>query len=226
MSFYILLLICLFFGLLYLLLTQPAQKSAALLMTAGPFALIVIGAVLTLTRRGALGLPLIFIGVTWWRRTRAMSPISPAGGKTSTVRSNFLEMELDHDTGELDGRILGGSREGNRLSLLQEDELLALHQEFSSDPDSLALLESFLERYHPGWRERVKSETSGWSGSTDPAQMSREEACEILGVSHDAPREEIIEAWRRLIKRMHPDSGGSSFLAAKINAAKTVLLGE
>ncbi len=226
MSFYVLLLICLFFGLLYLLLTQPAQKSAAILMTAGPFALIVIGAVLTLTRRGALGLPLIFIGVTWWRRTRAMSPISPAGGKTSTVRSTFLEMELDHDTGELDGRILGGSREGNRLSLLQEDELLALHQEFSTDADSLALLESFLERYHPGWQERIKSETSGWSGSTDPAQMSREEACEILGVSQDASREEIIEAWRRLIKRMHPDSGGSSFLAAKINAAKTVLLGE
>ena len=226
MTFYVLLLICLFFALLYLLLTQPAQKSAAFLMNAGPFALIGIGAVLTLTRRGALGLPLIFIGVTWWRRTRAMSPISPAGGKTSTVRSLFLEMELDHDTGELDGRILGGSREGSRLSLLSEDELLALHQEFNSDPDSLALLESFLERNHPGWQERVKSETSDWSGSADPAQMSKEEAREILGVSPDASREEIIEAWRRLIKRMHPDSGGSAFLAAKINAAKTALLGE
>ena len=226
MAFYVFLLICLIFGLLYLLLTQPAQKSAAFLMNVGPFALIVIGALLTFTRRGALGLPLIFIGVTWWRRTRAMSPISPAGGKTSTVRSNFLEMELDHDTGELDGRILGGTREGNRLSLLREDELLSLHQEFSSDPDSLALLESFLERYHPGWRDRVKSEASDWSGSADPARMSREEASEILGVSLDASREEIIDAWRRLIKRMHPDSGGSAFLAAKINAAKSVLLGE
>ncbi len=226
MTFYVILLICFFFALLYLLLTQPAQKSAAFLMNAGPFALIGIGAVLTLTRRGALGLPLIFIGVTWLRRTRARSPISPAGGKTSTVRSLFLEMELDHDTGELDGRILRGSREGSRLSLLGEDELLSLHQEFNSDPDSLALLESFLERNHPGWLERVKSEPSGWSGSAAPAQMSREEACEILGVSSDASREEIIEAWRRLIKRMHPDSGGSAFLAAKINAAKTVLLGE
>ena len=226
MAFYVFLLICLFFGLLYLLLTQPAQKSAAFLMNVGPFSRIIVGALLTFTRRGALGLPLIFIGVTWWRRTRAMSPISPAGGKTSTVRSTFLEMELDHDTGELDGRILSGTREGNRLSLLGEDELLSLHQEFSSDPDSLALLESFLERYHPGWRDRVKSEASDWSGSADPARMSREEAGEILGVSPDASREEIIEAWRRLIKRMHPDSGGSAFLAAKINAAKSVLLGE
>jgi len=226
MTFYVILLICLFFGLLYLLLTQPPQKSAAFLMNVGPFALILIGAVLTLTRRGALGLPLIFIGVTWWRRTRALSPISPAGGKTSTVRSVFLEMELDHDTGELDGRILAGNREGSRLSLLGEEELLALHQEFNPDPDSVALLESYLDRNHPGWQERFTSETSGWSGSADPAQMSREEACEILGVARDASREEIIDAWRRLIKRMHPDSGGSAFLAAKINAAKTVLLGD
>jgi hypothetical protein len=226
MTYYIILLLCLFFGLLYLILTQPPQKSAAFLMNVGPFALIGIGAVLTLTRRGALGLPLIFIGVTWWRRTRALSPIAPAGGKTSTVRSLFLEMELDHDTGELDGRILRGTREGSRLSLLSEEELLALHQEFNSDPDSVALLESFLERNHPGWQERFTSEASGWSGSADPTQMSREEASEILGVAQDASREEIIEAWRRLIKRMHPDSGGSAFLAAKINAAKTALLGE
>ena len=73
MTFYVLLLICLFFGLLYLLLTQPAQKSAAFLMNIGPFALIAIGAVLTFARRGALGLPLIFIGVTWWRRTRTIT---------------------------------------------------------------------------------------------------------------------------------------------------------
>lgn len=226
MAFYVFLLIGLFFALLYLLLTQPAQKSASFLMNAGPFILIVVGGLLTFTRRGAIGLPLIFIGVTWWRRTRAMSPISPSGGKKSTVRSAYLEMELDHDTGELDGRILKGSREGNRLSLLNEDQLLALYKEFGSDQESIALLESFLERYHPGWQERVSSTGSSWSGSTDPDQMSREEACEILGVSSDASKEEILDAWRRLIKRMHPDSGGSAFLAAKINTAKTVLLGE
>jgi hypothetical protein len=226
MTFYVFLLIGLFFALLYLILTQPAQKSAALLMNAGPFALIVLGVLLTFTRRGAFGLPLIFIGVTWWRRTRAMSPISPAGGRTSTVRSAFLEMELDHDTGELDGRVLEGDKVGSRLSLLSADELLSLHLEFGSDPESVALLETFLERYHPGWQDRVKNGASGWSGSTGPDQMSRQEAGEILGVAPDASKEEILDAWRRLIKRMHPDSGGSAFLAAKINAAKAVLLGE
>ncbi|MGI9535841.1 MAG: DnaJ domain-containing protein [Desulfocapsaceae bacterium] len=226
MTFYVFLFIGFLFALLYLILTQPAKKSAAFLINVGPVVLIVIGVLLTLFRRGALGLPLIFIGVTWWRRTRPLRPISPAGGRRSTVRSSFLEMELDHDTGDLDGRVLNGSKEGSRLSDLSEDELLSLHLEFQSDPESNALLESYLERYHPGWQERVKSGSSGWNGSTESGQMSRQEAYEILGVSPDASREEILDAWRRLIKRVHPDSGGSAFLAAKINAAKSALLGE
>lgn len=226
MAFYVFLFIGLLFALLYLLLTQPAQKSAAFMVNAGPILLIVTGVLLTMFRRGALGLPLIFIGVTWWRRTRPMRPISPAGGRTSTVRSAFLEMELDHDTGELDGRVLSGTMEGRRFSDLSEDELLALHLEFQSDSESTALLESYLERYHPGWQERIKSGSSKWNGTTETGQMSRQEACEILGVSTDASREEILDAWRRLIKRVHPDSGGSAFLAAKINAAKSTLLGD
>ena len=226
MAYYVFLFIGLLFAILYLILTQPAQKSAAFLINVGPVALIVIGVLLTLTRRVALGLPLIFIGVTWWRRTRPMQPLSTVGGRTSTVRSSFLEMELDHDTGELDGRVLKGSFKDSRLSELSEDETLSLHLEFGSDPESTALLESYLERYHPGWQERVKSGSSGWNGSAEPGQMSRQEAGEILGVDPDASEEEILDAWRRLIKRMHPDSGGSAFLAAKINAAKAILLGE
>ena len=226
MAFYVFLFIGLLFALLYLLLTQPAQKSAAFLVNAGPILLIVTGVLLTMFRRGALGLPLIFIGVTWWRRTRPMRPISPVGGRTSTVRSAFLEMELDHDTGELDGRVLSGTMEGRRFSDLSEDELLSLHLEFQSDSESTALLESYLERYHPGWQERIKSGSSKWNGTTETGQMSRQEACEILGVSTDASREEILDAWRRLIKRVHPDSGGSAFLAAKINTAKSTLLGD
>ena len=226
MAFYVFLFIGLLFALLYLLLTQPAQKSAAYLVNVGPILLIVIGVLLTMFRRGALGLPLIFIGVTWWRRTRPMRPISPTRGRTSTVRSAFLEMELDHDTGELDGRVLSGTMEGRRFSDLSEAELLALHREFHSDSESTALLETYLERYHQGWQERFDSGSSKWNGTAGSGQMSRQEACEILGVSADASREEILDAWRRLIKRVHPDSGGSAFLAAKINAAKSTLLGD
>jgi len=212
--------------LLYVILTQPASKSAALLVNGGPVLLIVAGILLTLLRRGALGVPLIFIGITWWRRTRAPRSVSPPGGSKSAVHSSNLEMELDHDTGELDGRVLTGRFQGSRLSALTEDELLSFRREIKCDPDSRALLESYLERYHPGWQEGVKNFTSGGTGSSDPGQMSKQEAYQVLGVSPGASREEILEAWRRLIKRVHPDSGGSALLTAKINAAKKVLLSE
>ena len=63
-------------------------------------------------------------------------------------------MELDHDTGEMDGSVLTGSMEGARLSSLSEAEILSLYQEISADADSAALLESFLDRYHPDWQQR------------------------------------------------------------------------
>jgi hypothetical protein len=227
MVFSVFLLITLLLALAYLIITQPPQRSAALLINSGPIALIVIGIILTLVRRGAIGVPLIFIGITWWRRTRVRRPIAPAGeNRTSTVRSSILEMKLDHDTGELDGWVLSGSMEGRQLSSLSEDELVALYLEIQSDAESTALLESYLERYHPGWQERIKSGSSTGKEASDVGQMSRQEAYEILGINPGASREEIIEAWRRLIKRVHPDSGGSSFLAAKINAAKETLLDE
>lgn len=226
MAFYVFLLIGFLLALTYLILTQPAQKSAAFLVNGGPLLLIGIGILLTATRRGAIGLPLIFIGVTWLRRTRARRPISPAGGRKSTVRSASLEMELDHDTGELDGQVLTGPLEGRRLSSLSENELLDLYVEVQADSESVALLESYLERYHPGWQDRAKNGASEGKGSAFSGKISRQEAYEVLGVSPNASREEILEAWRRLIKKVHPDSGGSAFLAAKINAAKEVLLGE
>ena len=226
MTVYIFALIAFLALLVYLILTQPAQKSAALLMRGGPFLLIVIGVLLTALRRGVIGLPLIFIGVTWLRRTRGLGPIKPSGGRKSTVRSTHLEMELDHDTGELDGEILTGQMRGAKLSELSEEELLSLYQQIRSDSESAALLESFLDRYHQGWQTGAQSSTSAWEESTSSGQMSKQEAYQILGVTPEASREEIYDAWRRLIKRVHPDSGGSAFLAAKINAAKSVLLDE
>lgn len=227
MASYIFILLGLLVALFYFVLTQPARKSAALLVNGGPVLLIVSGVLLTLFRRGILGMPLIFIGITWWRRTRTLRPIQPTGGRRSTVAASHLEMELDHDTGELDGRILTGRMEGSLLSSLSEDELFSVYQEMKSDPDSVALLESYLERYHPGWQERINDPSPGWGGtSSDSAEMTRQQAYQVLGVSPGASREEILEAWRRLVKRVHPDSGGSAFLTAKINAAKSVLLGK
>jgi len=184
-----------------------------------------VGGVLSFARRGVIGIPLMFLGLSWWRRNRSTRPIPSSSGRKSTVRSANLEMELDHDTGEIDGNVLTGRMKGARLSSLNKEELLSLYQEVSSDADSASLLVSFLDRYHHNWRESVDPDSFGKqdSGSGFEA-MSKKEAYQILGVEPGASQQEIHQAWRRLIKAVHPDHGGSAFLTAKINAAKEVLL--
>jgi hypothetical protein len=210
---------------LFWLMTIPAKQRVAVLSTAGPVLVIMVGGLLTLLRRGAIGIPLIVIGVSWWRRNYSKRPISSAEGKKSTVRSANLEMELDHDTGEMDGTILTGRLKGVRLSSLSGDEILSLYFDFRSDTDSISLLESFLDRYYPDWRDRVDSDASGNQNDTPGFDnMNRQEAYQILGLEQNASQEEIHQAWRRLIKGVHPDSGGSAFLAAKINSARDILL--
>ena len=136
-------------------------------------------------------------------------------------------MELDHDTGEMDGRVLTGRMEGARLSSLNEEEILSLYREIRADADSADLLESFLDRYHPHWRERVDPDSfREKTGASGFDTMTKKEAYQILGLEPGASQREIHEAWRRLIKGVHPDKGGSAFLTAKINAAKDVLLHE
>jgi len=210
---------------LYWLMTMPAKQIVAVLSTAGPVLVIVAGGMLTLLRRGAIGIPLVIVGVSWWRRNRSKRPIRSAEGQKSTVRSANLEMELDHDTGEMDGTILTGRLKGVRLSSLSRDEILSLYFDFRSDPETISLLESFLDRYYPDWRDHVDSDDSG--NRKDPSgfdNMTRQEAYQILGLEPNASQEEIHQAWRRLMKGVHPDSGGSAFLAEKINAAKDILL--
>ena len=210
---------------LFWLMSIPAKQRVAVLSTAGPVLVIMTGGLLTLFRRGVIGIPLIFIGVSWWRRNRSKRSTMSAEGQKSTVRSLHLEMELDHDTGEMDGTILTGRLKGVRLSSLSGEEIMSLHSDFRSDTDSLSLLESFLDRHHPDWRDRVNSgasrnqkDTSGFD------KMTRQEAYQILGLEPNASQDEIHQAWRRLIKGVHPDSGGSAFLAGKINAARDILL--
>jgi hypothetical protein len=57
------------------------------------------------------------------------------------------------------------------------------------------------------------------------SQMSRSEALEVLGLSATASDSEIAQEYRRLIKQLHPDRGGSKYLAARVNEARRVLLG-
>ncbi len=224
MALYFLILLFALFSFFWLI-SIPAQQRAAFLTNAGPLLLISVGGLLTLLRRGAIGIPLVFIGISWWRRNRSQRPVPSAEGPKSTVRSVNLEMELDHDTGEIDGTVLTGSLQGARLSTLTEEELLSLYREVYADPDSIALLESFLDRYHPNLREHIDPESFRSRGrASDFTPMTRQEAYEVLGLEPGASQEQIHQAWRRLMKGVHPDSGGSAFLATKINTARDTLM--
>ena len=149
-----------------------------------------------------------------------MTAGSGGGGQTSDLKTRYLQMELDHDSGELDGEVIEGSFAGRRLSELSLSELVQLLQTcWAEDGQSAQVLEAYLDRTHGDWRE---SDTKGKAGT---GTMSREEALQILGLEDGAGEDDIKEAHHRLIAGHHPDRGGSTYLAAKINQAKDVLLG-
>ena len=152
----------------------------------------------------------------------------PAAGQSSDVETAWLRMSLDHDTGAMDGIVLQGAWKGRRLSELSNDALLDLLTECRvQDPDSAQLVEAYLDRVRPDWRAGAAGAQTDQRTEAPraTAAMSREEACRILDVPPDADADTIREAHRRLMMKVHPDVGGSSYLAAKINQAKDVLLG-
>ena len=149
-------------------------------------------------------------------------------GQVSSIRTRYLAMRLDHATGRLDGRVLEGPFEGRELSTLKLSDLLRLHEFYrESDDQSLAVLEAYLDREQGSdWREQVASSGGGGSAATPTRGLSEAEARSILGVGAEADAEAIRAAHRRLMQRLHPDRGGSDYLAAKINEAKRRLLGD
>jgi DnaJ-domain-containing protein 1 len=192
--------------------------------------LIVTGAFLVLAERWGIALPLIFAGISALSVGR-IGPIdlggsSPTAGSSSTVSSAFLAMNLDHDSGAMTGEVLRGSFTGRKLDDLGDDELVELGRELSGDPESLSLFEAYLDRRKPGWREDVEGDGATRPGRpADAGPMTDEQAYEILGLAPGADEAEIRAAHRRLMMKVHPDQGGSTFLAAKINEAKDRLLG-
>ena len=92
----------------------------------------------------------------------------------------------------------------------------------AEDSQSAAVLEAYLDRVHgDSWRHAQSGAGDEHGNGT---RMTLAEAREILGVDSHASREDIIEAHRRLMQKNHPDRGGSTYLAAKINLAKEILL--
>lgn len=150
---------------------------------------------------------------------------NPAGPAASHVRSKYLHMTLDHDSGDMDGEILDGDDRGRRLSELRLEELLSLLKQYRADDgDSAALLQAYLDRYHAGWEQQGSQDRS--QAEPPGGSMGREEAAQVLGINPDATEEEVVAAHRRLMQKLHPDRGGSDYLAAKINQAKDLLLDE
>ena len=204
-------------------------KLAARVMKAGG-GLLALGMAVFLGMRGELmvALPLgaFGLGLLGWL------PFGPAGfsartqkspGQTSRVRSQFIEMELDHDTGAMRGVIVEGQRRGAALDDLSIETLVGLVPDF--DDESRSLLVAYLDRRQPGWREHADEDPAAGQGRPSAARgkMSEQEAYEILGLKPGASANDISRAHRSLMKKLHPDQGGSTYLAARINEAKEVL---
>jgi hypothetical protein len=207
---------------------DPKQAARLLRAMAGGAALIFA---VFLLFRGEIGVALsvgaIGLGLLGWI---SLWPASFAGrtqkspGQASRVRTTFLEMELDHDSGSMRGRVLAGRHQGASLDALDLAALLSLFNEV--DGDSRDLLAAYLDRRQPRWREHVQDDAAaGQRPRTPPSgKMTDEEAYQILGVQPGASAQEIGRAHRSLMKKLHPDQGGSTYLAARVNEAKDVLL--
>ena len=146
---------------------------------------------------------------------------SPGTGRRTEVHTAFLKAWIDHGTGDVGGTVLTGRFAGRTLDRLSDSELLDLHEECRNDADSLRVMEAYLDRrLNVDWRTARQPPPRG--PRTD---MTRAEALAVLGLAEGASEEEIKAAHRRLIRRTHPDAGGTADLAARINRAKDVLVG-
>jgi DnaJ domain len=147
-------------------------------------------------------------------------------GKVSRVRSAMIEMELDHDTGAMNGTVLAGALAGRALNELNEEALQRLYRECAAaDADGVRLLEAYFDRRFPGWREHGDGDTDARAGARpQPGAMTEQEAYQILGLEPGASAEAVRRAHRTLMMKLHPDQGGSTYLAARVNQAKEILL--
>jgi hypothetical protein len=209
---------------------NPAALARNLRQIAG---VAVLGVAAILILRGLIVQPavLAFIGawlLGWLGAHRLSGGFGgrPTPGRTSRVVTDHLEMELDLDQGTMTGRVLKGMFEGREIESLKPVEMALLWQDCQfTDPQSAQILEAYLDRVHPTWREDMARGEREMASGPD-GRMGPEEAYQILGLSPGASEDEIRKAHRELMLKLHPDRGGSTYLASKINEAKDVLLKE
>jgi hypothetical protein len=212
-------------GAATLFLRADPAKLAGGMKTLGPVLLGLIGIVALLVGREGVAGALLSGAFAWYGSMRLKRSPRKTAGKRSMVRTAALEMELDHGTGALEGLVLAGWHEGKMLATMGLAELQQLYRELPGDPESRQLLETYLDGRFPAWREDMQADGGDRLGvSPGSGSMTKEEAYKILGLEAGAAATDVRKAHRRLMQRLHPDIGGTSFLAARINEAKDVLL--
>jgi hypothetical protein len=229
-------LILLIFAARLITKADPRMLAAILRKASGVAALAVAG---FLVLRGAvpIAIPLAVFGFALLRRSSGFGFGGPFGsasktpGQKSRIKTDRLEMELDHDSGRMEGQCLSGRFAGRPLSSLTGREVMELLAELHQDgaPEA-AVMEAYLDWRLPGWRDqrsdKAEEAQPGRRGARASASaMSREEAYAVLGLATGASEDDIRQAHRKLMLKLHPDQGGSTYLAARINEAKEVLLG-
>ncbi|MEM7567150.1 MAG: DnaJ domain-containing protein [Pseudomonadota bacterium] len=206
---------------------------AKVLKRAGGLIALGLALVLLVTGRIALAIPVAVGGFALLTGQGLSSSFggrrtNPSRGQGSRVRAAYVEMELDHDTGDMAGRVMAGTYEGRELEALSLAELKSVLMEAAGDVDSVRLIEAYLDRRMPGWREDVEGDADAGRGEAGGAgglgALTLEEAYEILGLQPGATAQEIGKAHKAMMKRVHPDFGGSASLAARVNAAKDLAL--
>jgi len=210
---------------------KPAQVKMAGIW-AGALLGILLLAILLASGRGAQALwSLILFGPMLWRWVqgfRAARTFTRGGrasdGQASDVETSHIAMGLDHDSGRMFGHVKAGRFEGRDLADLDLPLLLDLMVELAArDPEGVPLLEAWLDRAHPDWRDQAAHAAP--PGRTQGGPMTREEAFAVLGLAEGAAENEIRAAHRRLMRAAHPDQGGSDWIASRLNEARDILLG-
>ena len=232
------LLLLLLLGGGWLFLTPNAKAPARAMRYAAVGALVLVGIILAISGRAFLDVPvgvlIMWLARGWFARgfpglSRLKAWLDGVPGQTgaSVIETPWLRMTLDQATGALDGAVLAGRFQGARLSRLNLNQLRALLDECgATNAQSARLVETYIDRNYSGWREQT--EADGEDAPRQPMKgtaMTKAEAWQVLGLEPSASHDAIREAHRNLMMKLHPDHGGSTYLARQINAARDVLLG-
>jgi hypothetical protein len=205
---------------------DPARLARVLKWTGIVIAVLAVLALLV-SGRLAMFLAPLALAMPLLRRFRSMISgfQGPSTARNSTVETPFIRMSLDHDTGAMAGTVLQGRFAGMRIDELGRAELLALLRECrSADEEGARLVEAYLDRAQPDWRDEMRGERAGSAAPPPSSDVTVDEAYAILGLAPGADEAAIKATHHRLMKQLHPDHGGTDYLAAKLNRARDVLL--